>query len=205
MPWAITCRPSRTSVWLAPIGHFGERSGPGRAGQNCPPCNRGWIRQQLLAIVRRQRSFYSRQASLRPDLFGVIIFLEGGLALGESKPRHLGGCINVDIGSQGTRVVKGSDTNESELGAAPVVTPNRNLAFAAAIDVVRTISTANRDGFQRPTYEAYGRSLYNRIDNKRAACVPLAIRAVATVHADGRREQFVAHLAAGTTTPKFLS
>ena len=49
----------------------------------------------------------------------------------------------MDIRSKGTRVVKCSNANESDLGAAPVVTPNRNLAFAAAIDVVWTVSTAN--------------------------------------------------------------
>jgi hypothetical protein len=94
----------------------------------------------------------------------------------------------VYIRSKGTRDVKRSNANESDLGAVPVVTPNGNLAFAAPIDVVWTISAANRDGFEGPTYDPYGRSFNDRIDNKRAACVPLTIRAVAAVHADRHRE-----------------
>ena len=94
----------------------------------------------------------------------------------------------MNIRSNGTRLVKRPYANESDLGAAPVVTPNRNLAFAAAIDVVWTISTANRDDFQDPTYDPYGRSFDDGIDNKCAACVPLTIRAVAAVHADRRRQ-----------------
>ena len=128
------------------------------------------------------------EAFLRPDLFGVIIVPKGGCALGEPKPRRLVASINVDIRSKGTRVIKCSNANESDLGAAPVVAPNRNLAFAAAIDVVWTIGTANRDGFQDPTYNPYGRSFDDGIDNKCAACVPLAIRAVAAVNADRRRQ-----------------
>jgi len=128
------------------------------------------------------------QAFLRPDFFGVIIVPKGRCSLGEPKPRRFSASVNVNIRSKGTRVVKRSNANESDLGAAPVVTPNRNLAFAAAIDVVWTISTANRDGFQGPTYEPYGRSFDDRVDNKCAASVPLTIRAVAAVHADRRRQ-----------------
>ncbi len=126
------------------------------------------------------------QAFLRPDLFGVIIVPKGKRSLGERKPRCLSASVNVDIRSKGTRVVKRSNANESDLGAAPVVTPNRNLAFAAAIDVVWTITTGNRSGFQRPAYEFYGGSFDDRIDNKCAAGVPLTIRAMAAVHADRR-------------------
>ena len=79
----------------------------------------------------------------------------------------------MDIRSKGARVVKRSNSNESDLGTAPVVAPNRNLAFAAAIDVVWTISTANRDGFQVPADDPDGRSFDDRIDDKGAACVPL--------------------------------
>ena len=128
------------------------------------------------------------QAFLRPDLFGVIIVPKGGCTLRKPKPRCLGASINVDIRSKGARVVKRSNTNEFDLGAVPVVTPNRNLAFAAAINVVWTISTANRDGFQGPADDPYGRSFHDRIDNKCAAGVPLTIRAVAAVHADRRRQ-----------------
>src|SRR5258707_4597963 len=105
------------------------------------------------------------QAFLRPDLFGVIIVPKGGCSLGEPKPRRFSASVNVDIRSKGTRVVKRSNANESDLGAAPVVTPNRNLAFAAAIDVVWTISTGNRGGFQLPADDPYGRRFDERIDN----------------------------------------
>jgi len=108
--------------------------------------------------------------------------------LGELKPGHLGASINVYIGSKGTRDVKGSNANESDLGAVPVVAPKGDLAFAAPIDVVWSISPGNRDGFQGPAYDPYGRSFDDRIDNKCAACVPLTIRAVAAVYADRRRE-----------------
>src|SRR5438445_542229 len=108
----------------------------------------------------------SLQAFLRPDFFGVIKVPKGRCSLGELKPRCLTASVNVNIRSKGTRVVKRSNANESDLGAAPVVTPKRNLAFAAAIDVVWTISTGNRSGFQRPAYEIYGRSFNDRINNK---------------------------------------
>jgi hypothetical protein len=156
-------------------------------------------------ILTAQGSLYSLQAPFRPHFFGIIILLESGFAFGEPKPGELGGCINVDIRSQGTWVVECSDANESELRTASVVTPNRNLAFAAAIDVVRSVNTGNRDGFEGPTDDPYGRGLYDGIDDKCAASVPLAIVAVAAVHADRWRQQLVAHLAAGTTTLKFLS
>ena len=126
------------------------------------------------------------QAFLRPDLFGVIIVPKGRCSLEEPKPRCLSASVNVDIRSKGTGVVKRSNANESDLGAAAVVAPNRNLALAAAIDVVWTISTGNRSGFQRPAYELDGRSFNDRINNKCAACVSLTIRAVAAVHADRR-------------------
>src|SRR2546427_1674294 len=128
----------------------------------------------------------SLQAFLRPDLFGVIIAPKGKRSLGELKPRCLSASINVDIRSKGTRDVKRSNANESDLGPTPVVTPNRNLALAAAIDVVWTINTGNRSGFQRPAYDLDGRSFNDRINNKCAACVSLTIRAVAAVHADRR-------------------
>lgn len=92
----------------------------------------------------------------------------------------------MNIRSKGARLVKRPNANESDLGAVPVVTPKRNLAFGAAIDVVWTISTANRDGFQGSAHDPYGRSFDERIDNKCAAGVPLTIRAVATVNADWR-------------------
>ena len=94
----------------------------------------------------------------------------------------------MDIRSKGTRVVERSNANESDLRTVPVVTPNRNLTFAAAIAVVWTISTGNRGGFQRPADHPYGRSFDDRIENKCADCVPLTIRAVAAVHADRRRQ-----------------
>jgi hypothetical protein len=111
----------------------------------------------------------------------------------------------MDVRSKGSWVIKCSNANESDLRAPPVITPNRNLAFAAPINVVRTIGTRNRDGFQGPTYDPYGRGFDDRIDNKCAACVPLTIRAVAAMHADRSGQQMVANLAAGTTTPKFFS
>jgi hypothetical protein len=111
----------------------------------------------------------------------------------------------VDIGWKDAWVVQRSDANEPDLRSAPVVTPNRNFAFAAAIDVVWTIGPGNWDGFQRPAYYLYGRSLNDRIEDKCAASMPLTIGTVAAVHAHRRRQQFVANLSAGTTTTKFFS
>ena len=165
----------------------------------------GPFQTRLLAILRLKRRLVSLEALLRPDLLGVIKFPKGRRALGKLNPRQLSASINVDIGSNGRRVVQRSDADEPDLGSSPVVTPNRNPAFAAAVNVVRTISTGNRDGFQSPTDDPYGGSFDDRIDDKCAAGVPLTIHAVAAMHADRCCQKFVAHLAAGTTAPKFLS
>jgi hypothetical protein len=145
------------------------------------------------------------QAFHWPDLFGFVIVFEGGRSFGESKPRHLGASINVDIRSKGTGVVKRSNPNESDLGPAPIATPKRGFAFVAAIDVVWTGFARNRDCLQGPANNPYGRSFDDRIENKCAAGVPLTIGAMAAVHAHRRRQQFVAHLAARTTAPKLFS
>ena len=92
----------------------------------------------------------------------------------------------MNVRSKGSRVVKRSNANEPDLGPAPVFTPKRNLALAAAIDVVWTIITRNGDGFQVPAYELDRRSFDDRIEHKSAAGVPLTIRAVAAVHAHRR-------------------
>jgi len=130
----------------------------------------------------------SLQAILRPHLFWVVIGLERRFALGQLQPGHLGASIDMNIRSNRTGVVKRSHANELDLRPAAVVTPKRNLAFAAAINVVWSVSTGNRDGLQSPADDLYRRSFDDGIDDKCAAGVPLTIRAVAAVHPDRRRQ-----------------
>jgi hypothetical protein len=110
----------------------------------------------------------------------------------------------VDIGREQTRVVQGSNPNESDLRAVTVVTPKGGLAFAAPVNVVRAISTGHRNSFQLAARYLYRRSLDNRIEDKCAARMPLAIRAMAAVHTHRFSQKLVPHLATGTAAPGFL-
>ena len=156
-------------------------------------------------LALRERGLQSLEACLRPNLLRVVILFKGVRPLGKLKPGHLVARINVDVRPQGARVVECSNAHESDLGAAAVVAPKRHLAFAAAIDVVRTIGAMNRHGFQVATEEPYGGGFDNRIEDKGAAGVSLAIGAVTAVHGHRGGEELVAHVAAGTTAAKFLS
>ena len=155
--------------------------------------------------LSRQSFPNSLQAFLWPHLFGVVIVLKSGCAFREPKPRHLTPSINVDIRSDGARVVERSDANESDLGPTPVVTPNRGFAFGAPVNVVWSVITGNRHGLWSAAQYPYRRGFDNCIENKCTACVALTIRAVTAMYADRRCQEFVAHLAAGTTAAKFFS
>ena len=95
----------------------------------------------------------------------------------------------MDVRSKATGVVQSSNPNESDLGPVAVITPKSSLAFGAAIDVVRTISPGHRNGFQVAAGYLYGRGFDDGIENKCAACVPLAIGAMAAVDTDRLSEE----------------
>jgi hypothetical protein len=111
----------------------------------------------------------------------------------------------VDIRPEQTRVVQGSNPNESDLRAVPVVAPQSGLAFAAPVNVVRGIITGHGNGFQFAARYLYRRSLDDGIEDKGAAGMPLAIRAMAAMHTHRLSKKLVADLATGTTAPEFLA
>ena len=155
--------------------------------------------------VIRQGSPYSFQALLWPDLFGLVIVLKRGCSPGKLKPGHFSSGVNVNIRCKNTRVVQGSNTNESDLRAMTVVAPKSRLAFAASIDVVRTISPGHRNSFQVATRHLYRRSLNNGVEDKSAARMSLAIGAMAAVHTDRLGQKLEPYLATGTAAPGFLA
>ena len=101
-------------------------------------------------------------------------------------------------------MVQGSNTNEPDLRPVTVITPKGRLAFAAPINVVRAISAGHRNSFHLTARYLYRRSLEDGIEDKRAARMLLAIRAMAAVHTHRLSQKLVAHLATGTAAPEFL-
>ena len=151
-----------------------------------------------------ERLFQALQARLRPNFFEVVVVPEGWCAPRKLKPGHFAASINMDVRPQRLRVVESSNTDESDLPAAAVITPKSDLTFSAAVDVVRTRGAMNRHRFQGPPDYSDRRTFDDGVEDEGAAGVPLTIRAVATMHAHRRRQQLITHIAAGTTTPKFL-
>ena len=156
-------------------------------------------------LLSRQSCPQSFQAFLWPDLFGIVVVLKSGCSFGKLKPGHFSPRVNVDIRWKKTWVVQGSNANESDLPAVTVVTPEGSLAVAASINVVRPIRTGHRNRFHVAARYLYRRTLDDGIENKCAARVPLAIRAMAAVHTHRLSQKLVAHLATGTAALRFLA
>ena len=97
-------------------------------------------------VYRRQRLFKPLLAFERPDFFPVVKLSESRPVLGELQPWHLRFCVDVNIRSNGVRVIQSADTDKPDLMAMTVVAPQRDLAFWAAIDVMRSKSARHRNG-----------------------------------------------------------
>jgi hypothetical protein len=102
-------------------------------------------------------------------------------------------------------MVEGADTDEANVGPTSVVAPQRNVAFWAAIDVMRAKSAPHGNGLQFAAQHLYGRGFDDGVEHEGAAGVPLAVGAMAAVHSDWLVQKLVAHPAAGATAGELFS
>src|SRR5690606_7982027 len=105
--------------------------------------------------------------------------------------------MDVHVRLYPMRLVQRADANESQVGPPAIVAPERDLAIGTAVDVVwPTAVRRHTDRLRLAPEQRDAVGLDQCIDDEGAACLPLAIQAMAAMNEHRLGGEHVAHRAA---------
>ncbi len=154
--------------------------------------------------VTAERGVKSFEASLGPELAGVVVIPERRRSLRQLEPLRFRARVDVHVRLHGAGLVERSDAYEPEIGPAPIVAPDRGLTPWAAVDIVSTIFARHRYGYRFAVEKLDRLSLDNRVEYEGAARQPLAVVAMTAVDEHWLVEELVADRSAGAAAGDFL-
>lgn len=111
----------------------------------------------------------------------------------------------MSVGAYLSWMIQGSHSYEPKPGTPSIIAPHSHLAFAAAINVMGSFTLrCHRNTFERTFQFLKVLGFNDRIDDKGAAGLILAICAMATIHKHRRRQKPISNRAAETSAFQFL-